>query len=78
MLDTSVVAVSARFGESRGCRVLKELTKVEQGSQAVMAVQVDGVEVTVVAEKFGVSRQTVHAWLRRYEPRPCWFPTAST
>jgi transposase len=31
-----------------------------------MAVQVDGLEVTVVAEKFGVSRQTVHAWLRRY------------
>jgi len=40
---------------------------VEQRYQAVMAVQVDGLEVTVVAEKFGVSRQTVHAWLRRYE-----------
>jgi transposase InsO family protein len=47
--------------------VLKELSKVEQRYQAVMAVQVDGLEVTVVAEKFGVSRQTVHAWLRRYE-----------
>jgi transposase InsO family protein len=47
--------------------VLKELTKVEQRYQAVLAVQVDGLAVTVVAEKFGVSRQTVHAWLRRYE-----------
>jgi len=47
--------------------VFKELSKVEQRYQAVMAVQVDGLEVTVVAEKFGVSRQTVHAWLRRYE-----------
>ena len=40
---------------------------MEQRYQAVMAVQVDGLEVTVVAEKFGVSRQTVHSWLRRYE-----------
>jgi transposase InsO family protein len=40
---------------------------MEQRYQAVMAVQVDGLEVTVVAEKFGVSRQTIHAWLRRYE-----------
>jgi len=40
---------------------------MEQRYQAVMAVQVDGLEVTVVAEKFGVSRQTVHAWLTRYE-----------
>jgi hypothetical protein len=47
--------------------VLKELTKVEQRYQAVMAVQIEGLLVTVVAEKFGVSRQTVHAWLRRYE-----------
>lgn len=43
--------------------MLKELSKMEQRYQAVMAVQVDGLEVTVVAEKFGVSRQTVHAWL---------------
>lgn len=47
--------------------MFKELSKMEQRYQAVMAVQVDGLEVTVVAEKFGVSRQTVHAWLRRYE-----------
>lgn len=47
--------------------MFRELSKVEQRYQAVLAVQVDGLEVTVVAEKFGVSRQTVHAWLRRYE-----------
>jgi transposase InsO family protein len=47
--------------------VLKELSKMEQRYQAVMAVQVDGLEVTVVAEKLGMSRQTVYAWLRRYE-----------
>lgn len=47
--------------------MLVELSKMEQRYQAVLAVQVDGVEVTVVAEKLGVSRQTVHRWLRRYE-----------
>jgi transposase InsO family protein len=47
--------------------VLVELSKVEQRYQAVLAVQVDGLTVTEVAEKFGVSRQTVHSWLRRYE-----------
>jgi transposase len=40
---------------------------MEQRYQAVMAVQVDGLTVTAVAEKVGVSRQTVHGWLRRYE-----------
>jgi transposase InsO family protein len=44
-----------------------ELTKMEQRYQAVLAVQVDGLSVTQVAQKWGVSRQTVHAWLRRYE-----------
>jgi transposase InsO family protein len=48
-------------------RVLKELSKMEQRYQAVMCVLVDGLLVTEVAEKFGVSRQTVHSWLRRYE-----------
>jgi transposase-like protein len=47
--------------------VLKELTKVEMRYQAVLAVQADGLEVTVVAEKFGVSRQSVYAWLARCE-----------
>ena len=47
--------------------MLMELSKMEQRYQAVMAVQVDGLTVTEVADKFGVSRQTVHEWLRRYE-----------
>ena len=47
--------------------MLKELSKVEQRYQAVMCVQVDGLLVTEVAEKFGVSRQTAHARLRPYE-----------
>jgi len=47
--------------------VLVELSKMEQRYQAVLAVQVDGLSVVEVADKFGVSRQTVHSWLRRYE-----------
>lgn len=47
--------------------MLKEPSKVEQRYQAVLAVQVDGLSVTEVAEKLGVARQTVHRWLRRYE-----------
>ena len=35
--------------------------------QAVMAVLTDGRSVTEVAQHWGVSRQSVHAWLRRYE-----------
>jgi transposase InsO family protein len=47
--------------------VLKELSKMEQRYQAVLAVQDSGLTVSETAEKFGVSRQTVHEWLRRYE-----------
>jgi transposase len=43
-----------------------------------MAVQGGGPEVTVVAEKFGVSRQTVHAWLRRYEQGGLTAPRSPT
>ncbi len=39
----------------------------EQRYQAVMAVIGDGLAVTQAAEKVGVSRQTMHAWLARYE-----------
>jgi transposase InsO family protein len=46
--------------------VLRELSVTEQRYQAVLAVIEDCVEVTAVAEKCGVSRQTVHAWLSRY------------
>ena len=40
---------------------------MEQRYQAVLAVIAEGVPVVEVAARFGVSRQTVHRWLRRYE-----------
>lgn len=39
----------------------------EQRYQAVLAVISDGLSVSLVAEKVGVSRQTLHAWLAHYE-----------
>jgi transposase InsO family protein len=39
----------------------------EQRYQVVLAVIRDGETVTDVAGRFGVSRQTVHAWLAKYE-----------
>ena len=39
----------------------------EQRYQAVMAVIGDGLSISQAAEKIGVSRQTLHAWLARYE-----------
>jgi transposase InsO family protein len=47
--------------------MLVELSVVEQRYQAVLAVIRDGVPVTEVADRFGVSRQAVHRWLRWYE-----------
>ncbi len=47
--------------------MLRELSKVEQRYDAVLAVIRDGMRVTEVAEKFGVHRDTVHTWLARYE-----------
>lgn len=40
---------------------------VEQRYQAVLAVISDGLAISQVASKVGVSRQTLHAWLARYE-----------
>ncbi len=48
--------------------MLVELGVVEQRHAAVLEV-LDGVPVTEVAERFGVSRQTVHRWLKRYAAR---------
>jgi transposase InsO family protein len=45
--------------------VLVELRLVEQRHQAVLEVFA-GVSVTQVALRYGVTRQTVHRWLRRY------------
>jgi transposase len=47
--------------------VLVELSIMEQRYQAVLAVVQDGWKVTEVADRLGVSRQSVHAWIARYE-----------
>ena len=46
---------------------MRELSVAEQRYQAVLAVISDGLSVSQAAEKVGVSRQTLHAWLARYE-----------
>jgi transposase InsO family protein len=46
--------------------VFRELSVVEQRYQAVLAVIEDGLSITEVAAKVGVSRQTMHTWLSRY------------
>jgi transposase InsO family protein len=43
---------------------MRELSVAEQRYQAVIG---DGLSISQVAEKVGVSRQTLHAWLARYE-----------
>jgi transposase len=45
--------------------MLWELSVAEQRYRAVLEVGI-GVPVTEVAERYGVSRQTVHKWLVRY------------
>jgi transposase-like protein len=47
--------------------VLQELSVVEQRYDAVMEVLRDGLSVSEVARRYGVSRQSLHAWVRRYE-----------
>jgi transposase InsO family protein len=47
--------------------VLVELTKMEQRYDAVLAVVRDGLSVGEVAAAFGVSRQSIYRWMRRYE-----------
>jgi transposase InsO family protein len=44
-----------------------ELSVQEQKYQAVLAVLSDGRSVSEVAGQWGVSRQSLHTWLRRYE-----------
>jgi transposase len=46
---------------------MRELSVAEQRYQAVLAVISDGLSVSQVAEKVGMSRQTLHNWLARYE-----------
>lgn len=47
--------------------MLKEISKVEQRYDAVVAVIRDGMSVSEVAEKFAVSRQSLYRWMARYE-----------
>ena len=49
--------------------MLVELGVVEQRHAAVLEVLRDGAAVSDVALRFGVTRQTVHRWLRRYAQR---------
>jgi transposase InsO family protein len=44
-----------------------EISVMEQKYQAVLAVIRDGVSIIEVANRFSVSRQSVHSWLLRYE-----------
>src|SRR5881296_1956328 len=53
--------------EARRWAVLVELSVMEQRYQAVLAVVQDGWKVVEVARRVGVSRQTLHAWIARYE-----------
>jgi len=46
--------------------MLREMSVVEQRYQAILAIHEDGLSVTEVAAKVGVSRQTLHGWLSRY------------
>ena len=46
--------------------MLVELGLVEQRYRAVLEVLNDGATVVEVARRYGVARQTLHAWLRRY------------
>src|SRR5437868_11167041 len=57
---------AASGGGGRPGLVLVEVSVVEQRYRAVLEVRA-GVPVTEVAARFGVSRQSVHSWLRRYE-----------
>jgi Homeodomain-like domain len=50
--------------------MLWELSVTEQRYRAVLEVRAR-VPVTEVAERYGVSRQSVHAWLRRYRDEDC-------
>ena len=46
--------------------MLVELGVAEQRYRAVLEVLDEGASVTDVARRYGVARQTVHDWLRRY------------
>jgi transposase InsO family protein len=47
--------------------MLVELSVMEQRYQAVLAIVQDGWKVVEISQHLGVSRQTIHTWLARYE-----------
>jgi transposase InsO family protein len=47
--------------------MLVELSVMEQRYQAVLAVVQDGEKIAEIAARVGVSRQTIHSWIRRYQ-----------
>jgi transposase InsO family protein len=63
LFSFAVAVISVGKG---GRDVLVELGLVEQRYRAVSEVLDDGATVTDVARRYGVARQTVHVWLRRY------------
>lgn len=46
--------------------MLVELSVMEQRYQAVLEVVMAGMPVAEVAERYGVSRSSVHTWVNRY------------
>ena len=57
---------------------MRELSVAEQRYLAVLAVISEGRTVTQVAGRWGVSGQSMHAWLARYEARGLAGLTATT
>ena len=47
--------------------MLTEISKMEQRYDAVVAVMRDGFTVTEAAQKFGVCRESIYRWMKRYE-----------
>ena len=69
-LQMAVIRLRCRMSFAGGMRrgpglALVELSVVEQRYRAVLEAAA-GVPVSEVAARFGVSRQSVHAWVRRY------------
>jgi transposase InsO family protein len=46
---------------------MREMSVAEQRCLAVLAVIADGHDVTAAAQQWGVTRQTLHTWIGRYE-----------
>ena len=67
MTDSVSVDPLQRFRLILDTPWMRELSAAEQRYQAVTAVIGDGLSISQVDEKVGVSRQTLHAWLARQE-----------